>query len=533
MNDHENDIRDFINKVRLDDAPDPQHRDALEQRLLAALAAAPRRHSARAEIWRTIMRSRIGKITAAAAVLIVILGVGLWSVRPEAQGSASPFTLLARASAAEQSLFAGQRVVHIVNEIILYPGRQSDSGKLLNELESHTAEDKNIAFIESWLSQQWLPLYSLGPDGQTRIHKLEVAGGSNEAVTVSDLVWYEPATRRFVRVLEAGDQVLFANAYDGGFIYVAQRGPDGKLQTDREAVAPGFKVPDNPADFMGIAAGVEGSAPREHYPPIQGVAMETLEDGTPVRVYKLGFTDLRGEVSTYFEFKISTDTDVIDEVECVVDGQTSRIHRRVTAESVDKPEVSWNLSDLAAHATKPGNLDVRTDKGAEIVTIPQMADRATSPVYIFAKTPSWTQQAPIYDLPDESSAPARVFAVTYRGRDGRDIVLTQGESFNRYFAALLKEVPNPEEQVPWMYKAPNGFRVMHQKDTNTEMWWTEFALKSSGFEPAANRVGYILMSPAKAFMVLAINGPVSEPELHSIVDSLIPADQYVPEPAQP
>jgi hypothetical protein len=60
------------------------------------------------------------------------------------------------------------------------------------------------------------------------------------------------------------------------------------------------------------------------------------------------------------------------------------------------------------------------------------------------------------------------------------------------------------------------------------MWWTEFALKSSGFEPHANRVGYILMSPAKTFMVLAINDPVSDEELQSMVDSLIPAGEYVP-----
>jgi hypothetical protein len=533
MNNHENDIRDMIDKVRLDDTPDLKHRDALEQRLLAALAGAPRRPSAQTEIWRTIMRSRISKIAAAAAVLIVILGAGLWSFRPDSPGKMSSFTLLARASAAEQSLFAGQQIVHIVNEIVLYPQRQLDSRRLLDEVESHAMQDKNVAFIRNWLSQQWIPLYSLSADGQLRMHKLEVAEQAGESVTVSDLIWYEPATRRFVRVLKANDQVLFANAYDGGFVYVAQRGADGTLAVDREAVTAGFKVPDNPADFMGIAAGVEGSVPREHYPPIQDVATERLEDGTPVRVYTLGYADPWGTIGTYFLFKIGADTDVIDEVECVVDSRTSRIHRRVAAESVDKPELSWDLSELTPQRAEVTDLGVRTGKAAEVVTVPQMAERATSPVYVFGRTPSWTQQAVIYDLPDESSAPARMFAATYRGKDGRDIVLTQGESFNRYFATLLKGVPNPEEQVPWAYASANGVRVIHQKDTTTEMWWTEFALKSSGFEPVANRAGYVLMSPARTFMVLAVNGPISEPELHGVVDSLVPADQYVPEPARP
>ena len=65
------------------------------------------------------------------------------------------------------------------------------------------------------------------------------------------------------------------------------------------------------------------------------------------------------------------------------------------------------------------------------------------------------------------------------------------------------------------------------------MWWTEFALKSSGFEPTANRVGYILRSPAGTYLVLAINGHISEQEIQSLVDSLIPAEEYVPSSTQP
>jgi hypothetical protein len=535
MSNHEENIQDIFDRVRLDDAPDPQHRETLERRLLAALAAPRRRPSAYAEIGRTIMRSKITKIAAAAAVLIAIVGVGLWSSGPDTPGNMSSFTLLARASAAERMLFAGQRVVHIVSEITLYPTRQPDAAELLNNLESDTTVDRNVALIKSWLSQQWIPLYSLGADGRTQMHKLEIAPDTEGTVTVLDLVWYEPATRRFVRVLQTGNQVLFANAYDGGSVYLAQRAADGRLEVDREPVTGEFKVPDNPADFVGIAAGVTASVPGKHYPPIQDVATETLDDGTSVRIYTLGYVDLSGSIGTYFLFKVAADTDVINEMDCVVDGKTTRVHRRLAAETVDNPQYSWNLSELTADSDgqETATANVRTDKAAEVITISQMADRATSPVYIFAKTPSWAQEAIVYDLPDESSAPARLFAATYRGKDGRDLVLTQGESFNRYFGALLKEVPSGEEQVPWMYKSQNGFRVMHQSDTSTEMWWTEFALKSSGFEPKANRIGYILLSPAKTFLVLAINGPVSNQELQNLADGLIPADEYMPAPAQP
>jgi len=481
------------------------------------------------------MRSTIGKLAAVAALLIAVLGVGLWSLRPGTQGDMSSFTLLARASAAERMLFAGEGVVHIVSEITLYPTQQPDAADLLNNLEAGATTDKNMAFIKNWLSQQWIPLYSLGAAGRMQMHKLEIARDTDEAVTVRDLVWYEPATRRFVRVLQAGDQVLFANAYDGNSIYLARRAANGGLEVDREPVTDRFTVPANPADFMGIAAGVTASVPGKHYPPIQDVATDTLDDGTPVRTYTLGYIDLSGSIGTHFLFKVATETDAINEMDCVVDGKTTRVHRRLAIETVDSPQYSWNLSELAAGSDgqQTATANVRTDKAAQVVTISQMADRATSPVYIFAKTPSWAKEAVIYDLPDESSAPARMFAATYRGEDGRDIVLTQGESFNRYFAALLKEVPNGEEQVPWMYKSENGFRVMHQSDTNTEMWWTEFALKSSGFEPKANRIGYILMSPARTWLALAVNGPVGERELQNVVDSLIPAGQYMSDPGQP
>lgn len=535
MNSHENDVRDLLNKVRFDDAPDPRHRDALEQRLLAAVSKPSRPSSAYAEIWRTIMKSRFGKISAAAAVLVVVLGVGIWSSRPGSSTSVSSFTLITRASAAERMLFSGEHIVHIASEITLYAGSPSDSSSLLKDLEAGATQEKNLAFIKSWLSQRWFPLYSLGADGQTREHRLEVADRADKTVTVSDFVWYEPATGRFVRVLKSGEQVLFANAYDGAAVYMAEKEADGRLQVKQEAVTSGFKMPDNPADFMGIAAGVRGSVPGEHYPPIQGVATDTRSDGTRVRTYKLGYTDLSGAVNTYFLFKIGTDTDVIDEIDCVVDGVTTRAHRRVAAEATETQKYSWNLSELAAKPAEQNKTDVnlRTDKGGQVITAPQMAERAAFAAYALSKTPSWTRDGTFYDLPDDSSAPARMFCATYQGKDGRDVVLTQGESFNRYFAAMLKEIEKANEPIPWLYESKNGFKVIHQTDKNTEMWWTEVAIKSSGFEPKANRVGYILMSPAKTFMVLAINGPISDEELHTVIDSLVPADQYVPNPAQP
>lgn len=527
MNNDEKQFEEYINDIKFDDAPNINHRDALEKKLLAAMTAEPRQKHQRPNIWRIIMNSKITKLTAAAA--IIIIAAVMWiSSGKNITSQVSSFSLLSKASAAEKKLFYGTSgIVHIANEIILHPEIEGVVGRLLDNLELDTTQDNNLAFIKGWMSYRWIPIYSLGADGQLREHKLEIAEQTVNAVTILDLTWYDPVTGYFARVLKKDNDVLFANAYDGKCIYTTNTEPDGSLKINKESVISTFKVPENPADFLGIAAGIKSSIPGEHYPPIQNVTTETLEDGTPVRNYKLGFKDLWGKTENYFLFTTEADSDVINKIECVIDGKTSRIHRRLITETVESPELSWNLSELNISPTGTATA-VKADTGSSIITIRQMAQAAASTAYIFSKDPSWTIERKIYDLPDETSMPDRMLCATYQAKDGRDIVLSQGESFNRYFSAVFSKINELGEQIQWTYESENGFKMMHQNDRDTELWWTEFAIKSSGFEPRDNRVGYILMSPENTFMVLAINGPVSEPEIHELVDSLIPAAEYIP-----
>ncbi|MBN2183563.1 MAG: hypothetical protein JW715_16760 [Sedimentisphaerales bacterium] len=529
MKSDEKEFEDFLHGIEFDDTPDYAHRDKLEQNLHACLI---RQKKTSLSIWRKIMSSRITKLIATAAVLIVVVLFG-W-LYSNTTGHISSFTLLARASAAEKTLFIGQEgIVHIVNEIIMYPQSQSDAGALLDELEADATQEKNVAFIKSWLSYQWLPVYSLDADGQLREHKLEVARSTDTTITISDISWYDPVTGCFARVLKTGDNVLFANSYDGRFVYIAGKEPSGSLKIEQQAETEEFRIPENPADFLGIAAGIKATVPGKHYPPIKEVTSERLEDGTPVRTYKLGFTDAWGKTDSYFLFKVDSDTEIIDEVECVFEGETTRLHRRTVTETVDNPELSWNMAEIKASVAEQTAVDVDTGEGADTVTVGQMVQRATYPVYIFAKIPSWTNKCLIYDLPDEASAPARMFCVTYSAKDSRDVVLNLGETFNRYFTTAFGKLQELGETIPWMYESDNGFKVLHQNDKTTEMWWTELALKSSGFEPHNNRVGYILRSPAGSYLVLAVNGPLSEQELHDLIDSLIPAQEYVPGSVEP
>lgn len=518
MSQHEEQLKELYGKVRWDDTPDERHRDALQVRCLEVLAGGER-----PPVWRTIMTSRMTKV---AAVLVVTALAAIMVWKSQTAQTMTGFDILTRAAAAEGMMFSNKGMMHFVNEITLYPSAKADAGKLLTDLEANATQEKNIAFIKSWLSQKWVPICLLNDKGHMVWYELDVAAGADKPVVVTDEVWFDGATGRFARVLKTADKVLFANAWDGQAVYTTKKGESGGIQVVRSVMAADWKAPENPADFMGLAAGVKGSIAADYYPPVQSVTTETVTDGSQLRVYKLGYADAWKKVETYFLFKVDAGNGVIDEVDCVVEGATARVHRRVSSEPAETVAVGWDLAALSME--KPaGQSDVVATKGAHVVTVAQMAEKAAFPVYVFASQPQWVGRVKVFSLPDDTDPASRMFAVTYKATDGRDIVLTEGRAFNRYFGALLKAVEAHNETIPWYYQSPNGFSVMHQKDSTTEMWWTELALKSSGFTPAANRAGYILMSPAKDFCVLAVNGPISDEELHGLVDSLIPAKDYV------
>ena len=86
MNDDERQFEDFVSNIKFDDAPDPSHRNKLEQDLLAAIAKQPRQ----IKIWRIIMKSRITKL-AAAAVIIILLMLGINYLGTPIDGASTVF----------------------------------------------------------------------------------------------------------------------------------------------------------------------------------------------------------------------------------------------------------------------------------------------------------------------------------------------------------------------------------------------------------------------------------------------------------
>jgi hypothetical protein len=103
MNDNKEQFENFVRNIRFDDSPDYNHRDKLEQELLTAIQKQPRQLN----IWRTIMKSRISKLAAAAVILIVALYLLIGNSGPTAW-------------AIEQTIEAlkGYGAVHIVGTVM-------------------------------------------------------------------------------------------------------------------------------------------------------------------------------------------------------------------------------------------------------------------------------------------------------------------------------------------------------------------------------------------------------------------------------
>jgi hypothetical protein len=477
--------------------------------------------------WRLIMKNKIAPAAIAVSILLVV-GLLVWPTNPN--NKLSSFALLTQAHAAEQTVFSGQGIIYLVNEFTLFPVAEDKKfSNRLKDLESSLAKNeleqlntKNLDTLKAWFSFSWLPFYSLGADGQMKCNQMEPA--ANNSCVVMEKIWHEPATGRFIRIMEVDGKVIFANSFDGQNV-CSSYDHLGILSIRKEPVAADFKGPQNPVDFLGMGAGITGSfAQKEDYPPIIDVSEETMNQ-TQVRVYKMGFKDLEGCAETYYLFKVGMEDNIIQEIQCVVEGQPSMILKRISTQSIPQAALSWNLKeidDIKSPAAAP--VVIRSDIYSANISVGQMVRTADFETYIFSAKPGWTSEVQIASGPDEGSSTSLMFNIVYQAKDGRHVVLSQMPSLTRYHTGIVKKLEEIGEPFAASYNSPLGCAMYHTG--TSEKWWTEFSIKASGFEPAENRCGVIIRTPAGTYLALAVNGPVAEEEFHKLVDSLVPAKEF-------
>ncbi len=447
------------------------------------------------------MTSSIAKMTVAAGVVVAIGLFGLSRFPTSDTNRSRAYDLLSKACAAEETLFGGTKIVHVQNEIVVQALGAGASSSEPNEM--------------------WFPMSSLQPDGQLRAHQLKLPA-ARESYVVTDHSWYDPLTGCFARVLKTGAAVVFGNAYDGRFIYDATVGPGPAVQITSQAIAGGFKPPQSPAEYLGIAPGLKSALDQNHS-MVQSVEPGTLADGTSVHSFKLGLPGPDGQPSHgWWLFQVRDDDTTIAEIEVVLLGRPRLLIRRVLKESVDAPGVSWNLGEVAGTGIQTTqSVSLTPDAVLPGVSVRHMVEQAQFETYVFSTQPAWTGAIQITDVIDPASAGGRMFILTARAEDHRHLVLVQSPTYNALLGGFVK-------QGTVVYTSPNGFKVW---GGGPQKWYSQILLQSARAfiqdPPAEDRIGYVLESPAGTFPALAINGPVTDEELHTLVDSLIPTKEYL------
>jgi len=446
------------------------------------------------KLWKPVV------ITGAAVMLFVIGSLFLQPANDNETDIA--VNLLHTVWAAEQAVFDKAGVVHCVNEIIVKPVRNP----VLSQL-------------------RWLPVISIESDGTQRFHQLTLPAETGEGYTVDDEAWYDPETGRFKRIISIGKAPVFANSFDGDTIHVLEKGIKGNLQVAAYPLSPNFKPPENPSEFLGISVGLTTTLNEKDNKQVSYEGNTVLKDGSKARILKVGFGTDGPELSksTYFLYKIREADNTIAEIEWFAQNNSLLVVRRVRTETLDTTKLKWSLAglDSKVHTTTkqlmPG---IQTDMVIPDVSVQHMIEKADFETYIFESGPPWAGRHVIADVLDIVSPPHRMFSIAYRADDSRHVVLIQSHSYNRMASHVQKT-------ATLSYTSPNGFKVWSDPKAK---WMARILLQSAGAvikdQPSDDCTGYILESPAGIYPCIAINGELTDNELHSLIDSLIPSIEY-------
>jgi hypothetical protein len=474
-------------------------------------APAQSREPRRMKAWKPALAAGIAGLLVCAALL--------WLKFHSAGNSFAEmpaFSLFRQACAAEESLFKGEGIVSIVNEFVVKP-----------------ISDPALA------QGRFFPMNSMASSGKLQFDMLALPAKPGQGYTVEDRAWYDESTGRFARVMTVGHKAIFANSYDGASVYRLEPDAAGALKVVGKPVAADFRAPGSPADFLGLTAlltGKQGTLD-EKQSNISDAGEVTLPDGSAARVVKFTMDapgaskedrEMMGD--TYCLYTIRKIGNTIAQVEFMMNGQSSLLIRRLTAAPVTAQEVPWNLAGIEAQptgiqtSTTPGGSPspkVSADMVLSNISVQHMVEKADFETYIFAADPPWASKREVTDVLDVASPPQRMFFLSYVAGDHRHVVLIQSPTYNKALGPAAKK-------GSLAYTSPNGCKVWSGPRGK---WLAGILLQSARAsikdQPAENRTGYILETPAGTFPALAINGPLTDAELHALIDSLIPAKEYL------
>ncbi|HEY4759181.1 MAG TPA: hypothetical protein VIH42_01235 [Thermoguttaceae bacterium] len=445
-------------------------------------------------------------VTFAVAIALMIVLIPLFIFGPNVlrPKGISALNLLSEASAAEAKLFSGTELIHMINEIIVTP-----------------VADPELA------QGRWFPLVSLEANGKPRFNQLALSAEANKGYTVEDQSWYDPPSGRFTRILTVDNKPIFANSFDGKNIYSLEIPTTGKAKVVQNPIVKDFQPPRSPAEFLGIAAGLKSGldVKDQGTARIEDAGKVKLNDGTEARLLKFFGLPQGGPKESednYFLYTIREDNNTIEKIEWLLKGQSLMIVRRVKTETGQESKSGWDLAGIAEKAgstTAQAGPLIRLDMIIMDVAVEDMVKKADYPTYIFDKDPSWADDRKITDILDIGSPPHRMFLITYKAKDHRHVVLIQSPTYNKMLG------PKVKEKGKVIYTSPSGIKVWDIQGKSA--WLAQILLQSARSTiqepPVAEPTGYLLETPDGTFPALAVNGKITEEELHTLIDSLVPA----------
>ncbi|UCD29547.1 MAG: hypothetical protein JSV03_03435, partial [Planctomycetota bacterium] len=474
-----------------------------------------------------LIMKRMSRGAIAAVILLTIMyagWIGLIKNGSENEQIMTGYNLFERACAAEEMLFSKKGIIHIVNHIVVQPASKGTISTVEESDDVPKTPGEAYDKLKSYLTHNGLPMCSLQANGQMRFDQLQLPKGDKQGYTITDESWYDSVTGRFARIMRVDEKPFFANSYDGEFLYSSESTTEGVLHIIKTQTRETFKPPQNPAEFLGLTAGFRSQIKEEDIEaPFKEITEGTLENGTKVHIIKSGFADPCGELRAYWLFKIRNDDNTCAEMEFVIGDTSQLVIRRVKSEIVNQPATSWNLAELQSKEERPTEgplVAVKPNIVIPDVSVRHMVEKADYETYLFNSDPPWTVERQIIDCLDPPSPGHRMFFICHRAKDGRHVVMVQSHTYNQTLIHFTK-MDTP------VYTSPNGFKVFGSGPTK---WYSKILLTSARSfikdPPAEDRTGYVLESPAGTCPSIAINGQLTDQELHDLIDSLVPAKEY-------
>ncbi len=230
-------LEQFLEKVKMDDAPNPSHRDALEQQVLEAYAR--RQLSEQKSVWRRIMKSRKRLTGTAAAILLFAIIAGF--VYQFGFNSHLAFAqvvekvIQSRTLTYKVTTLREGKTVHVQKTYIREPymrGEDSDGSFMVADFEKGRAvvlepkeklaswgdisvEQRHLNIIDTFRNILNKPEYSYKEIGRRQIDGIDALGFEvhrMEDVKKDFVVWVNPATKLPVQIIYKSayvDQVEF------------------------------------------------------------------------------------------------------------------------------------------------------------------------------------------------------------------------------------------------------------------------------------------------------------------------------------